>query len=183
MNRPCWMLASPVVVFCLFFAGLAPAQVMQTKGDFVDKFRQLDEVWPTPNDYRNAAGQPGHEYWQQRADYQIKAILDEDARRLSASMQIDYFNNSPDTMGYIWLQLDQNKFREDSMAELSTAFADSARRGPLTRNRDELNGKEPHQISLGELRRRQFRFQWEWLSAPVHPGFRPLSVPDDPVHD
>ena len=111
MNRPFLMLRSTVVLCCLFSAGLAQAQVMQTKGDFVDKFRQLDEVWPTPNQYRNAAGQPGHEYWQQRADYQIRAELDEDARRLSASMQVDYFNNSPDQMSYVWLQLDQNKFR------------------------------------------------------------------------
>ena len=149
----CLMLRSTVVLCCLFSAGLAQAQVMQTKGDFVDKFRQLDEVWPTPNQYRNAAGQPGHEYWQQRADYQIRAELDEDARRLSASMQVEYFNNSPDQMSYVWLQLDQNKFRQDSMAELTTAFADRGRRGPKTETLDE---KKPHQISLDELRRRQF---------------------------
>jgi len=156
MNRPFYTLFSAVLVFCLSLAGMAQAQVMQTKGDFVDKFRQLDEVWPTPNDYRNAAGQPGHEYWQQRADYLIKAKLDEDARRLSASVQVDYYNHSPDTMSYIWLQLDQNKFRQDSMAELSTAFADHARRGPLTKTPDEREGNQAHQISLDELRRRQF---------------------------
>ena len=53
--------------------------IQQTKGHFEDKFRQLDEALPTPNTYRNAAGQPGHEYWQQRADYIIEAELDEEA--------------------------------------------------------------------------------------------------------
>ena len=51
----------------------ANATVQQTKGDFIDKFRQLDESLPTPNVYRNAAGEPGHQYWQQQVDYKIKA--------------------------------------------------------------------------------------------------------------
>jgi predicted secreted protein len=62
----------------------ANAAVSQTKGDFEDKFRQLDESLPTPNVYRNAAGEPGHEYWQQQVDYKIKAKLDEKNRRIEA---------------------------------------------------------------------------------------------------
>ena len=50
-----------------------------------DKFRQLDELLPTPNEYRNAAGAPGHAYWQQRADYRIKVTLDEARRAVSGS--------------------------------------------------------------------------------------------------
>ena len=52
----------------------AHASIKQTKGDFEDKFRQLDEVLPTPNVYRNAAGEPGHQYWQQQVDYDLSLI-------------------------------------------------------------------------------------------------------------
>jgi len=57
-------------------AGAAIVPVVQTRGSFVDKFRQLDEVWPTANAYRNAAGEPGHAYWQQEASYQIEVALE-----------------------------------------------------------------------------------------------------------
>jgi len=86
---------------------------------FEDKFRQLDELLPTPNSYRTASGAPGHEYWQQRADYQIKVSLDDQKQRLSGSEQITYFNNSPDTLSYLWLQLDQNRFKRDSDFKLT----------------------------------------------------------------
>ena len=66
----------------------ANAAIQQTKGDFVDKFRQLDESLPTPNVYRNAAGEPGHKYWQQQVDYKIKAKLDEKKRRIEATQSI-----------------------------------------------------------------------------------------------
>lgn len=72
-------------IFSIFMAilmiapGVAYADaVKQTKGKFEDKFRQLGVDLPTPNVYRNAAGAPGPDYWQQRADYQIEAILDEE---------------------------------------------------------------------------------------------------------
>jgi hypothetical protein len=81
-----------------------------------DKFRQLEEILPTPTAVRNAAGAPGHGYWQQRADYTIRATLDEDKRSISGSAAITYHNNSPDTLRYLWLQLDQNKFRPDADA-------------------------------------------------------------------
>lgn len=96
----------------LLSSTVAVAAVQQTKGDFVDKFRQLDEELPTPNVYRNAAGEPGQQYWQQQVDYQIKATLDESKRRLSASQQVSYRNNSPYTLKYLWLQLDQNVLKK-----------------------------------------------------------------------
>ncbi|PWF55477.1 M1 family metallopeptidase [Massilia glaciei] len=86
---------------------------------FDDKFRQLDELLPTPNTVRNAAGAPGHAYWQQRADYSIRATLDEPGRAISGAGTITYHNNSPDTLRYLWLQLDQNIFRADSDARTS----------------------------------------------------------------
>jgi hypothetical protein len=141
--------------FCLIFlSGAVSADaVRQTKGDFEDKFRQLDEVLPTPNIYRNAAGAPGHRYWQQEVDYVIDAELLEDARRLEASQTVRYTNHSPDTLRYLWLQLDQNRFRPDSIAERSTAFGGIGRRGPKT---EVAGGDQPARISLDELRRRHW---------------------------
>jgi len=93
--------------------------IRQTKGDFYDAFRQLDVDLPTPNVYRTASGAPGSQYWQQRADYKIKVQLDEDKRRITASETITYTNHSPDHLQYIWIQLDQNRFRDDSTARLT----------------------------------------------------------------
>ena len=81
---------------------------------FDDKFRQLDELLPTPGATRTASGAPGHGYWQQRADYTMRATLDEAKRRLSGAGSVTYHNNSPDTLGYLWVQLDQNIFKADS---------------------------------------------------------------------
>ena len=127
--------------------------IKQTKGDFEDKFRQLDEVLPTPNVYRNAAGEPGHQYWQQQVDYTIAARLIEDKRRLEATQDITYYNNSPDTLKYLWVQLDQNKFKDDSMSALTTTFGGIGNRGPGTKS---ITDGEPAQISLSALRRQQF---------------------------
>ncbi|WP_200897921.1 hypothetical protein [Arsukibacterium sp. MJ3] len=110
----------------------ADSAIRQTKGDFDDKFRQLEEVLPTPNIYRNAAGEPGQQYWQQQVNYKMDVVLDEASRRLSASQQITYKNNSPYTLKYLWLHLDQNIFKNDSMAEMTTDFGGVGRRGPAT---------------------------------------------------
>ncbi|WP_299771841.1 M1 family metallopeptidase [uncultured Pseudoteredinibacter sp.] len=142
---------------CLLLAGfgsqLSTAAISQTKGDFEDKFRQLDEVLPTPNIYRNAAGEPGQQYWQQEVDYKIKVKLLEDKRRIEASQKVYYKNNSPYTLKYLWVQLDQNKFKTDSMAEMTTAFAGIGRRGPSTKA---ASSGAPAKLSLAELRRHQF---------------------------
>ncbi|WP_036213881.1 M1 family metallopeptidase [Massilia alkalitolerans] len=87
---------------------------------FDDKFRQLDELLPTPGAVRTASGAPGHAYWQQRADYTMRATLDENKRSLTGSGTITYHNNSPDTLKYLWLQLDENIYKPDSAAR-STA--------------------------------------------------------------
>src|SRR5690349_11119030 len=81
---------------------------------FDDKFRQLDELLPTPTTTRTASGAPGHAYWQQRADYKLRATLDEAKRAITGSGTVTYHNNSPDTLSYLWVQLDQNMFRADS---------------------------------------------------------------------
>jgi len=74
-----------------------------------NKFEQLGTILPTPNEYRTASGAPGSKYWQQRADYDIKCSLDEKNLRLFGSEKVTYYNNSPDPLTYIWLQLDENE--------------------------------------------------------------------------
>ena len=70
---------------------------------------------PTPNEYRTASGAPGHRYWQQKADYVISVALDDKNQRITGSEKITYKNNSPDTLAYLWLQLDQNIWSPDSL--------------------------------------------------------------------
>ena len=102
-------LSSVLLACCVTISALAAEP-------FDDKFRQLDELLPTPNVYRTASGAPGHAYWQQRADYVIHASLDEAQRQIKGSAQITYHNNSPDALGYLWLQLDQNIYQSGSDA-------------------------------------------------------------------
>jgi hypothetical protein len=80
-----------------------------------DPFRRIDRMdWPGPNAYRTASGAPGPEYWQQRADYTVAATLDTAAKTIRGTVGIRYTNNSPDTLRFVWLQLDQNLYRTGS---------------------------------------------------------------------
>ena len=79
-----------------------------------NKFKQLTEDLPTPNSYRSASGAPGHEYWQNEADYVIDLELDDDKQSISGKETITYHNNSPDVLRYFWVQLDQNVRALDS---------------------------------------------------------------------
>ncbi len=74
-----------------------------------NKFEQLGTILPTPNEYRTASGAPGPKYWQQKVDYNIKCELDEPNLTLKGSETVTYFNNSPDVLTYLWLQLDENE--------------------------------------------------------------------------
>lgn len=77
-------------------------------------FKQLGQELPSPNDYRNAAGAPGHGYWQQKANYKMKIELDDDKTKLYGEEMVTYHNESPDVLDYLWLQLDQNMRAKDS---------------------------------------------------------------------
>lgn len=79
-----------------------------------DRFEQLGATLPTPNSYRSASGAPGKEYWQQKADYDIKAELDDVNQKITGTEVITYTNKSPDELRYLWLQLDQNLFAKDA---------------------------------------------------------------------
>jgi hypothetical protein len=100
-----------VLFMVLAFAGLAKAQnIINNPGsNHGNKFEQLGTILPTPNEYRTASGAPGPKYWQQRADYNIKCELDEANYKLKGSETVTYYNNSPDVLTYIWLQLDENQ--------------------------------------------------------------------------
>jgi len=74
-----------------------------------NRFEQLGTILPTPNEYRTASGAPGPKYWQQRCDYDITCELDEPNRRLIGKETLTYYNNSPDVLTYLWLQLDENE--------------------------------------------------------------------------
>jgi len=91
--------------------GFATAQNIQNNpnSNHGNKFEQLGSILPTPNEYRSASGTPGPKYWQQRCDYDIRATLDEANLVLRGSETVTYFNNSPDVLTYLWLQLDENE--------------------------------------------------------------------------
>lgn len=83
------------------------------------KFKQLHEELPTPNVYRTASGAPGHEYYQQTADYLIDVELDEINNIIYGKETITYTNNSPDILNYLWVQLDQNIRAKNSHGQLT----------------------------------------------------------------
>jgi hypothetical protein len=85
-----------------------------------NKFEQLGTMLPTPNVYRTASGAPGHLYWQQKADYDIKVELDDVHQKIKGYETITYHNNSPDHLEYLWVQLDQNLWSLDSDTYTST---------------------------------------------------------------
>lgn len=97
------------------------------KFDQKDKFRQLEELLPTANEYRTGSGAPGHNYWQQKVDHDINVTLDDEHQRIIGSEKITYQNNSPDTLKFLWLQLDPNIHRPDSDAAKSRSFFDGDR--------------------------------------------------------
>ena len=90
------------------------AQAQKFESTDRSKFRQLGTELPTPNTYRTASGSPGHEYWQQKADYDMQVELDDEKQTLTGKESITYFNHSPDVLNYLWLQLDQNAFSKES---------------------------------------------------------------------
>ncbi|MFY1046887.1 M1 family metallopeptidase [Chryseobacterium sp. GP-SGM7] len=94
----------------VFFTSAFAQNIQNNPGsNHGNRFEQLGTILPTPNVYRTASGAPGQAYWQNRADYDITAYLDEDKRNLKGSETVTYHNNSPDDLDYIWLQLDENQ--------------------------------------------------------------------------
>jgi hypothetical protein len=96
---------------------LAPLVTFAQDDDYKQRFEQLGTMLPSPNSYRTASGAPGENYWQQKADYVIKVKLDEKTNRVTGEETVTYHNQSPHTLSYLWLQLDQNMRAPDSDTE------------------------------------------------------------------
>ena len=114
------------LILVLFFPALLFAQEKtatvapkQTGKYDTNKFSQMYDLLATPNMFRTASGAPGPAYYQQQADYKIDIELDDKNSRLSGSEIVTYYNNSPDTLEYLWVQLDQNQAAKNSQTPLA----------------------------------------------------------------
>jgi hypothetical protein len=128
-----------------------------------DPFARLDRMdWPPPSRVREATGRPGPDYWQQRADYDIVATLDTARHTIKGHVTLAYTNNSPDTLRYVWMQLDQNLYKPGSAGSYlfpeDTRFGDRGFEGGYeirnlvangTRAASEVNGTQMR-VSLPE---------------------------------
>ena len=105
-----WLKTFVWIFFAMFFSinGLIGQDI------FDEKFEQIDGKLPTPNSYRTGAGAPGPAYWQQRADYEIAVVLNDEDQSITGNEIITYYNNSPSTLNFLWIQLDQNIRAKDS---------------------------------------------------------------------
>ncbi len=126
----------------LVCALVVPAQAQDAPIHNRDAFTALD--LPDPDALRRADGSPGDAYWQQRADYHIRATLDTVANRIDGTVTLTYTNNSPDALDAVWLQLDQNLFAIGSRGA-SIQPADSRWRGSF-----EGGGYQITRVTVGE---------------------------------
>ncbi|TYB78279.1 M1 family metallopeptidase [Bizionia myxarmorum] len=100
--------------FTLFIAVFSLTTFHAQTKPWQGKFEPIDDIIAPPNTYRTASGAPGKDYWQQRADYKIKAELNEKTNTLIGEETITYYNNSPDNLSYLWIQLEQNVNKKES---------------------------------------------------------------------
>ena len=111
-----------ILITSLIFASLT-AIAQETKKEpqghtDINKFSQMYAEMATPNMFRTASGAPGPAYYQQRADYKINLELDDKASKMYGSETVTYYNNAPESLDYLWVQLDQNIARRDSQTPL-----------------------------------------------------------------
>jgi len=104
-------------VLIVNFSVLAQKSDKKNIGHINDNpFRQLTDLFATPNKYHNASGAPGVDYYQQKVDYSMNIELDDEKKKLYGEQSITYYNNSPDDLEYLWIQLDQNIRKKDAPA-------------------------------------------------------------------
>lgn len=127
-----------IFVISFFIVFILVAQ----ESTYQNKFQQLKQEMATPNVYRTASGAPGHEYWQQKADYNIKIRLDDKTQRIYGEETVTYHNQSPDVLKYIWLQLDQNMRAKNSDSKLirTSEFNDRVSFMQIQRMDNEFDG-------------------------------------------
>jgi hypothetical protein len=130
------------------FAPLAAQNIQNNpQSNHGNKFEQLGTILPTPNECRTASGAPGSRYWQQRADYEIEARLDEKNLTIIGTETVTYHNNSPDVLQYLWLQLDENQ--HDPNNEVNY-FDENRVTEPLTEQGLKSLTKKEHLKDLGD---------------------------------
>ena len=113
-----------IICACFVVFGLKAQNIENNSAsNHGNKFEQLGTILPTPNEYRTASGAPGPKYWQQRCDYDIKCDLDETNLKLTGSETVTYYNNSPDILSYLWLQVDENQHSNLNNANYQTSNA------------------------------------------------------------
>ncbi|MCZ8227809.1 M1 family metallopeptidase [Flavobacterium sp.] len=117
MKKATLLLLFPAMLFAQEKTTPTPPK-QQGKYD-TNKFSQMYDLLATPNMFRTAAGAPGPAYYQQQADYKIDIELDDKNSRLSGAETITYYNNSPDKLEYLWLQMDQNQAAKNSQSPLA----------------------------------------------------------------
>ncbi len=111
-----WSCLFTLLSFTLITAQNPVTSNQQSKGDN-NKFRQMYDLFATPNMFRTASGAPGPEYYQQRADYKMDIELDDKNARLYGVEEITYYHNAKEQLDYLWLQLDQNTQRPNSVTK------------------------------------------------------------------
>ncbi len=118
-----------------------------------NKFRQLKDLLPTPNNRRTASGAPGYEYTQQKVDYVMEIILDEKTNKIYGNENITYKNNSKDHLEYLWLQLDQNMRAPDSKTPLANPenLGNTAFNGPVTFTKNNLKKPSDFGFKIEEV--------------------------------
>ena len=143
-----------------------------------NRFEQLGTILPTPNEYRTASGAPGPKYWQQRCDYDITCELDEPNRKLTGKETLTYYNNSPDVLTYLWLQLDENQHSKKNNSGFQTSnFMPKSVSDADIKRADDKEDKYGHNITkvttaLGAplkytINKTMMRIE---LPAPLKPG-------------
>src|ERR1700756_4693656 len=132
-------------VLLLLICGGATGAFAQSPDSAISKYDQFKVFDPlfypqSSNEFREVSGAPGPKYWQNRADYKINVTLDTAQHRVSGTTVITYTNNSPDALPFLWLQLDQNLYREDSRGAALSPIGGSRDGVKDFTNGDEIKG-------------------------------------------
>lgn len=106
------ILSAAIIAFGLMLS--LPVLAQWSEQNHAERFEQLGPMLRSPNVYRTASGAPGHQYWQQKADHEIQVELNDENQSIKGWQKVTYYNNSPDPLKYLWIQLDQNERSKDS---------------------------------------------------------------------
>jgi hypothetical protein len=159
-------------IFLILFISLSYFSFAQSKYDHREVFHPF--FYPQHgNKVRSASGEPGPEYWQNKADYSIQATMDLVNHQVTGDMTITYTNNSPDALSFLWLQLDQNIYKNNSRASSTTTtqggrWANAAYTDGYTINGVALTmsskKQDPKSVNITDTRMQV------WLNEPLKPG-------------